>query len=129
MKYIYMGLFFLTTILAKAQVGFGTPTPDQSAEVEIQSTNKGILVPRIALTSITQKLQTTVNNANGLLVFNNGTVLTQGFYYWKANFNGQNENDGTGSWIGVGTESSTMPKFFYMPSIVIDTSNPDQNTM
>lgn len=119
MKKIYIGLFILTTTITQAQVGFGTATPDQSAEVEIQSTNKGMLVPRIALTSTTQKLNTNVNNADALLVFNNGTDLPKGFYYWKANVVSGTDN---GSWIAVGSETASSPKFFYMPSVVLPTT-------
>lgn len=122
MKKIYLSIFLLTASFSQAQVGFGTATPDQSAEVEIQSTNKGMLVPRIALTSATQKLNTNVNNADALLVFNNGTDLPKGFYYWKANIENNVDN---GSWIAVGSESSALPKFFYMPSVVLPT-NEDQ---
>lgn len=88
MKKIYLGLFILTASIAKAQVGFGTPTPDLSAEVEIQATDKGVLIPRIALTSATQQLQTTVANEASLLIYNTATValegLTPGYYYWDA---------------------------------------------
>ena len=34
-----------------AQVGIGTNTPDASAMLEIKSTNKGFLPPRVALTA------------------------------------------------------------------------------
>ena len=57
-----------------------------------------------------------------MFVFNNGTALPQGFYYWKANFNAQDENDGTGSWVAVGSETSSLPKFFYMPSVILPTT-------
>lgn len=119
MKKIYIGLFILTTTITQAQVGFGTATPDQSAEVEIQATDKGMLVPRIALTTSTQKLQTAVNNADALLVFNNGTALPQGFYYWKANVVSGTDN---GTWVAVGSDVSSMPKFFYMPSVILPTT-------
>lgn len=122
MKKIYLAFLFLISIFAHAQVGYGTPTPDKSAAIEILAPDKGILIPRVELTSDTQKLQSSINNANALLVFNNGAALTHGFYYWKANFNNQNENDGTGKWIALGSDFSSMPKFFYMPSIIINTS-------
>ena len=122
MKKIFTLSTLLFALYANAQVGFGTPTPDLSAEVEIQATDKGVLIPRIALTSATHKLQASTNNANSLLIFNEGSALPHGFYYWKANFNAQNENDGTGSWIAVGSETSALPKFFYMPSVILPTT-------
>jgi len=122
MKKICTLILLTFTYYSQAQVGFGTPTPDSSAEIEIQSTNKGMLVPRIGLTSSTQKLQTNIDNANSLLIYNNGAVLPTGFYYWKANVVSGTDN---GSWIAVGSEVSSMPKFFYMPSVVLPTVSTD----
>lgn len=125
-KIYFTLLFFLTLLKAQAQVGYGTSTPDKSAAIEIQASDKGILVPRINLTSNNQKLNATANNANALLVFNTGTVLSQGFYYWKANLvtvGGATTDQG--SWIAVGSEVSSMPKFFYMPSVVLPTVSTD----
>lgn len=124
MKKIYFILFFLNAYLTQAQVGYGTATPDKSAVIEIHASDKGVLVPRIALTSATQKLQSTANNANSLLIFNTGTALPHGFYYWKSQIvtnNGDTTDEG--SWVALGSEVSSMPKFFYMPSIVINTAS------
>lgn len=118
MKKIYFTFLFLISIFAHAQVGYGTAVPDKSAAIEILATDKGILIPRVTLTSVTQKLQSNIDNANALLIFNNGTTLPQGFYYWKANVVSGTDN---GTWIAVGSDVSSMPKFFYMPSIVINT--------
>lgn len=49
-----------------AQVGIGTTTPHASSILDIQSTDKGILVPRLTTAQITA----IVNPANGLLVYN-----------------------------------------------------------
>ncbi|RRJ92429.1 hypothetical protein EG240_03230 [Paenimyroides tangerinum] len=123
MNKIYLTLlFFVIALRVQAQVGYGTATPDKSAAIEIQASDKGILVPRINLTSATQKLNATANNANALLVFNTGTVLSQGFYYWKAKIENDIDN---GSWIALGSEVSSMPKFFYMPSVVLPTVSTD----
>lgn len=75
----------LGTSTAVAQQGFGTNTPDRSSAIEIKSTNKGLLIPRIALTSETD--QTTINNpANSLLIYNTSIAsgLNAGYYYWNA---------------------------------------------
>lgn len=76
----------LATSNAVAQQGFGTNTPNRSSAIEIKSTNKGLLIPRIALTSNTD--QTTINNpANSLLVYNTTSTtasgLNTGYYYWN----------------------------------------------
>ena len=72
-------------ILRAQNVGIGasTFTPDASAGLEIQFTDKGLLIPRVALTSITD--QTTIPSpATSLLVYNLGTggLTPAGYYYW-----------------------------------------------
>lgn len=101
-----------------AQVGFGTSIPDRSAEVEVQATDKGLLIPRVVLNDLNQKLKANINNANALLVYNIGSNLPNGFYYWKANIVEGTDN---GIWVAMGAEAPSLPKFFYMPSVIIDT--------
>ncbi|MGE4514795.1 MAG: hypothetical protein AB7E26_13435 [Chryseobacterium sp.] len=55
------------------QVGIGTSNPDASAVLDVSATNKGILLPRVALTNSTD--QTTITSpATGLLVYNTATT-------------------------------------------------------
>lgn len=83
-----------------AQVGIGTTAPE--AHLDITSTTAGLLIPRGALSSLTDV--TTFTNPQGgapvvsTLVYNNGTggVATAGFYYW----------DGT-IWVMFTTKPST----------------------
>lgn len=78
----------LATSNAVAQQGFGTNRPEKSAAVEIKSPNKGLLIPRIALTSTTD-VTTVLNPANSLLVYNEtaSNGLHAGYYYFKASAN------------------------------------------
>ena len=48
--------FILTTITSIAQVGIGTTNPNTSAQLDIVSTDKGILIPRVALQSTADDL-------------------------------------------------------------------------
>ena len=59
---------------ASAQTGIGISTPDASAKLEIASTSKGLLVPRM---TSTQRLAISLP-ANGLLVYQTDGVI--GFY-------------------------------------------------
>lgn len=81
-------MLFGATTTMNAQTGIGTAQPHQSAQLDITSSDKGVLIPRIALTSATQQLQTTVANEASLLIYNTATValegLTPGYYYWDA---------------------------------------------
>jgi hypothetical protein len=77
-------LFLFVSSAAFAQTGIGTTTPDASAKLDISSTNKGFLPPRITLTSLTDNT-TIPNPATGLLVYNTGNNvgLVAGYYYWN----------------------------------------------
>jgi hypothetical protein len=82
-------LFFALSVKVKAQIGFGTITPDSSAVVDISSSNKGFLIPRVQLTA-TNLAAPVVNPATSLLVYNTATAGTSpnnvkpGFYYWDS---------------------------------------------
>ncbi|MBO6606090.1 hypothetical protein [Psychroserpens sp.] len=58
-------VFILSNELS-AQVGVGTTTPDESSILDIVSTDKGLLVPRLT----TAQRDAIVNPANALLIFN-----------------------------------------------------------
>lgn len=84
-------LFIITLCsisVVNAQVGIGTTTPSSSAQLEVKSTSKGFLPPRIALTSITDN-STISSPATGLLIFNTASAGTSpnnvlpGYYYWN----------------------------------------------
>ena len=72
--FIVLGLLFADTL--KAQVGLGTITPDTNAVIDIASTSKGILIPRMS----TASRNLIVAPATGLMIFNTTTVA---FNYWN----------------------------------------------
>ncbi|MBE4948566.1 hypothetical protein [Chryseobacterium culicis] len=93
MKNLFVLPLAMVSAMAFSQVGINTTTPDPSSILEIQSTNKGLLIPRVALTGIND-LTTITNPANGLLVFataNAGTapnnVVRNNFYKFNADVN------------------------------------------
>ncbi len=59
-----------------AQVGIGTTTPDASAELHIDSTDKGVLISKMTET----QRDAITSPATGLLIYQ--TNNTQGFYYY-----------------------------------------------
>jgi hypothetical protein len=77
--------FFLFSIQIYAQTGIGTTTPHASAKLEVNSTNKGFLPPRVSLIDIYD--QTTIPSpATGLFVYCKGDAgLAAGYYYWNGN--------------------------------------------
>jgi len=90
-KYIYIAL--LIPFLLMGQVGINTTSPQ--AKLDINSNNKGVLVPRMALSSRVVAAPV-VTPDEGELVFNTHTTLDaegidddkkvkKGFYYWANN--------------------------------------------
>ena len=74
----------LFSIQVMSQTGIGTTTPHASAKLDVTSTNKGFLPPRVTLTSNTD-VATIPSPAEGLLVYNLGSVgLQAGYYYWNS---------------------------------------------
>lgn len=87
-KRLLTGLLFLGGVLVShAQVGIGTLQPNESSQLEIVASNKGILIPRVPLTSITDATTITKGNVESLLVFNttNSADIKPGYYYWYDN--------------------------------------------
>jgi hypothetical protein len=76
-----LSIFFLAISgIAKAQVGIGTITPEMSSILDIQSNDKGILLPRLS----TAERNLIISPANGLLIYNT-TTSNFNFYEdgWK----------------------------------------------
>ncbi len=76
---------------ACAQIGHGTKDPSKASVIEMKSDSKGLLIPRVALTSLTSfspiQGEDPWNNedkVNSLLVYNTNTnsEVTPGYYYW-----------------------------------------------
>lgn len=84
-----ISLLLLCSALIYGQVGIGTSTPNSSALLDISSSNKGFLLPRLALTG-RNDAATIANPANGLMVVNlaaNGSagnaVFANSVYFWQ----------------------------------------------
>ncbi len=86
----YLLLFILSSTflfnLSAQNVGIGTATPDNSAKLEIDDPNRGVLVNRVALVDVTNGTTPVNAPATGLLVYNTNVAVTggsgEGFYYW-----------------------------------------------
>jgi hypothetical protein len=78
----------LLSSAAVAQVGVNTTTPNPSAALDINSSDKGIMLPKVALTGTNDITTISATQATGLLVYNTATTtgsvrVTPGFYYWN----------------------------------------------
>ncbi|HLV38434.1 MAG TPA: hypothetical protein VKY47_03205, partial [Xanthomarina sp.] len=84
MKKLLLLLIFITSNLMYSQVGIGTDMPNPSTQLEIVSSNRGILIPQVSLSSNTDQTTIAAGNLESLLVYNTNTsaTLSPGYYYW-----------------------------------------------
>jgi len=97
-NFLFIFILFVS-IGSFSQVGIGTSNPNASAKLDISSTNKGFLPPRVALTASNAAAPITTP-ATGLLVYNTASVadVMPGYYY----------NSGTSSaplWLRLNTNA------------------------
>ena len=78
----------LSTVLSQS-VGINTLTPDASSVLDVQSTTKGLLIPRMS----TAQRTTISTPAVGLMVYD---TTTQSFWYYKSSGWMNTLNAGTG---------------------------------
>ena len=101
------GLFILLFLLMVSVVGFaqgvsispGAATPDASAGLDVNFTNKGFLVSRVPLLATSNPSPLTMHVA-GMIVFNTATIgdVTPGIYF----------NDGS-KWVPFFIQAGTQP--------------------
>ncbi|WP_286419733.1 hypothetical protein [Myroides odoratimimus] len=74
----------LGTFATNAQVGIGTATPNKSAELLIESKDRGLLIPNVALESTKDKVTIRNGNVQSLLLYATKKQgdITPGYYYW-----------------------------------------------
>lgn len=90
MKKTYIGFAGLSLVLllgtqqVQAQQGFGTDKPAKTAAVDIQSSKRGLLIPRVELVSTTNDETPIDTPAQSLMVYNEKEQndVTPGYYYW-----------------------------------------------
>ena len=102
-------------VLTAQNIGINSTgvSPDPSAMLDVSSTNTGVLIPRVALTTSTSASPIT-SPTTSLLVYNTATAgdVTPGFYFWDGT---------TAAWIrlvsgapvgsGVTSVTATVPVY------------------
>ncbi|WP_411029842.1 hypothetical protein [Spongiimicrobium sp. 3-5] len=88
-KVLITSVILMLGMATYAQTGVGTVTPDPDAALEVAAADKGLLLPRVALTATVNTAPLSAHVA-GMAVYNTATVadVTPGYYY----------NDG-GQWV------------------------------
>lgn len=79
--------------VATSQVGINTTDPADGSILDIDSDDKGILIPRVNISNLNNIAPITGGSPEGLLVYNTNTTTGPGYFYWNGS-----------SWVAVGSE-------------------------
>lgn len=121
-------LFFIginLCLFVNAQVGVNTTNPSTTFDVSKSSVSTvadGVLVTRISGDDLKAKDALYLANQNATLVYvtavpattstKTSNIKSPGFYYY---------DNSIGKWVGL-IKDNNFPKFFYMPSILVNTA-------
>lgn len=85
MKHLFTSVLLFCAFYANSQVKIGNNpnTIDPNSLLELESTDKGFLPPRVALNSVSSVAPMTGTIPAGMLVYSAGGTLTDGYYYWN----------------------------------------------
>ncbi len=87
-------LFFASFFEANAQVGINTTTPAGGSLLDVESSDKGILIPRVDIIDLNTIAPVTGGATESLLVYNTNAITGRGFYYWDSS-----------RWVPIGTDN------------------------
>lgn len=125
MKKIFCLIGILSALYAHAQVGINTTTPSSSFDVSkssVATVADGVLVTRISGEELKAKDANYSTNQHATLVYvtsiptttspKTSNIKSPGFYYYDNTIS---------KWVGA-FRNNNFPKFFYMPSVLVNTS-------
>ena len=100
------------------EVGIGTSSPSASAILDLTSSNKGFLPPRVALTAKSGTTSPIASPTTGLIVYNTvsagtgGDAVTPGYYYFNGSIWTRMDPEGwsTNSSITIGATTTAPTK-------------------
>lgn len=100
---------FTSKIFAQASINTSGNAPHSSAGLDIDFTNKGLLIPRVALTQTTSSSPIS-SPATSLMVYNTASAndVTPGYYYWDGSKWVRFFDSNTRPWLLSGN-SGTIP--------------------
>lgn len=132
MKKIIFFIGLSLGVIVKAQVGINTTSPFTTFDVSkssVATVPDGVLVTRITGDELKAKDALYLANQNATLVYVTAVsatttaktvnVKTPGFYYY---------DNSISQWVGA-FRNNNFPKFFYMPSILVNTATLGTKTL
>jgi hypothetical protein len=106
---LFICLFLLNSLLvslhAQVKIGDNPGTINTNSLLEMESTSKGLLAPRVALSNVNTASPLTAPIPAGMIVYSSGGVVTDGFYFWN----------GT-KWLAVQSTANTRNNYVLVKS-------------
>ncbi|MCE3258792.1 MAG: hypothetical protein K0S12_433 [Bacteroidetes bacterium] len=78
-----LALFFISNTFAQVKIGNNPNTINVNSMLELESTNKGFLPPRVALSSVITTSPLTSTTPAGMMVYSSGGAVADGYYNWN----------------------------------------------
>jgi hypothetical protein len=104
---LFCAAIVCATLTTKAQVKIGDNpnTINPNSLVEMESTNKGLLAPRVALSDVNSVSPLTGTVPAGMIVYSTGGAVTDGFYFWSGS-----------KWLAVQSSENARSNFVLVKS-------------
>lgn len=90
MKNILLFIILVFSFIANGQTGINNVSPSNSSLLEINSSNKGLLIPNMSITNVNQKGPIVNTPKEGLLIYNNNTNTKKTLFVWNSEANNNN---------------------------------------
>jgi hypothetical protein len=104
---LFSAAIVCSVITANAQIKIGDNpnTINANSLVEMESTNKGLLAPRVALSDVNSVSPLTGTVPAGMIVYSTGGAVTDGFYFWNGS-----------KWLAVQSSADTRSNYVLVKS-------------
>ncbi len=83
MKTIFLIITLLSLRLLCAQVGINIDAPADGSMLDLNSENKGILIPRVNISDLSTISPISGGNQISLIVYNTNSTTKEGFHFWN----------------------------------------------
>jgi hypothetical protein len=93
------------TASAQIKIGDNPNTINSNSLVEMESTNKGLLAPRVALSDVNSVSPLSGTVPAGMIVYSTGGAVTDGFYFWSGS-----------KWLAVQSSADTRNNYVLVKS-------------
>lgn len=104
--FLFFLLLYSTSIFS--QIGIGTTSLQGDAILQLESDNKGLLIPRVVLSDLNTFAPLTGTPIESLMVYNTSTITGPGYFYWSISDSRWTNIDGGRDWR-MGGNAPTAP--------------------